>query len=266
LIGAAPVYAFGVEPNWLEQTYHQIRLPHRNLTTGVRILHLSDFHASTVVPFSLIAKAIDDGLSMKPDVICLTGDFITNAAVVDQEVYERLLRRLSNAAPTFACLGNHDGGCWAVRMGGFSDADVVRRLLDAGGVSLLDNRSELVRTRGQSLRLVGVGDLWSDGVDGPVAFSEVRPEEPAILLAHNPDTKDILANHPWDVMLSGHTHGGQVLVPLLGTRFVPVKDKRFIAGLKEWNGRWVYVSRGVGNVCGVRVNCRPEVSLLHVVS
>jgi predicted MPP superfamily phosphohydrolase len=65
-------------------------------------------------------------------------------------------------------------------------------------------------------------------------------------------------------MLSGHTHGGQVLVPLVGTRFIPVQDKRFIAGLKEWNGRQVYVSRGVGSLAGVRFNCRPEVTVLQV--
>jgi uncharacterized protein len=266
LIGAVPVYAFGVEPQWLEPTHHRIRLPHRDLSSGFRILHLSDLHASRVVPFSLIGRAIDDGLSMKPDLICVTGDFITDAAAFDEKEYRNLLRRLSNAAPTFACLGNHDGGSWAVHMGGFPDTHVVRRLLEASGIALLDNRSELVRMRGQSLRLVGVADLWSDEVDGAAAFSQVRPEEPTILLAHNPDTKDILAAHPWDVMLSGHTHGGQVVVPLVGPPFVPVEDKRFIAGLKQWNGRWVFVSRGVGNLDGIRIDCRPEVTLLQITS
>jgi predicted MPP superfamily phosphohydrolase len=67
-------------------------------------------------------------------------------------------------------------------------------------------------------------------------------------------------------MLSGHTHGGQVVLPLVGERFVPVRDKRFIAGLKPWNGRQVYVTLGVGNIGGVRVNCRPEVTMLNLVS
>ncbi len=67
-------------------------------------------------------------------------------------------------------------------------------------------------------------------------------------------------------MLSGHTHGGQVVLPFLGERFVPVRDKRFIAGLKQWNGRQVYVTRGVGSIRGVRVNCRPEVTILDVCS
>ncbi len=97
-------------------------------------------------------------------------------------------------------------------------------------------------------------------MDGDLAFTDVAADAPAILLAHNPDTKDVLADRPWDLMLSGHTHGGQVVLPFVGERFVPVRDKRFIAGLKEWNGRQVYVTRGVGNVAGVRINCRPEVT------
>ena len=264
LIGATPVYAFGVEPKWLERTFHQIELPHRNLASGVRILHLSDFHASPAVPFSLIEKAVEYGLAVQPDLICLTGDFVTDAHACDEQEYSRILRRLSNAAPTFACLGNHDGGIWSANRGGFRDTTVVRGLIDASGVSLLHNRSELIPVRGQSMRVVGVPDLWSREVDGQLAFQDVQPGEPTILLAHNPDTKDVLADHPWDLMLSGHTHGGQVLVPLVGTRFIPVQDKRFIAGLKEWNRRQIYISRGVGSLAGVRFNCRPEVTVLQI--
>ena len=264
LVGASPVYAFGIEPNWLEQSHIRVKLPQRNLSGVIRILHLSDFHASSVVPFSLIEKAIDDGLAMRPDLICLTGDFVTNADPFDEAEYSRLLGRLSLAAPTFACLGNHDGGVWAGKLGGFRDTCVVRELLEASRICLLDNASELVRVQGQSIRLVGVGDLWSGELNGARAFADVRAGEPTIVLAHNPDTKDVLGGHPWDLMLSGHTHGGQVVVPLVGARFVPIQDKRFIAGLKEWNGRKVYVSRGIGSIGGFRVNCRPEVTLLHV--
>ena len=264
MAGSAPAYAFGIEPNWLERTFHQVKLPCRNLSSGVRILQLSDFHASSVVPFSLIENSVDMGLEAKPDVICLTGDFITDAAPFDEAQYARILRQLSGAAPVFASLGNHDGGSWAESVGGFADSSVVRDLLRESGIALLHNRSEVVRVRNQSVRFAGVGDLWSRGVNGDLAFADVSPDDPAILLAHNPDTKDLLAGQPWDLMLSGHTHGGQVVLPFVGERFVPVRDKRFIAGLKQWNGRQVYVTRGVGNVRGVRVNCRPEVTVLDL--
>jgi len=262
--GAAPAYAFGLEPNWLEVKRNAIRLPDRNLGTGVRILQLSDFHASRVVPFQLIEKAVDLGLATKPDLICLTGDFVTDSEPVDFTEYARILRRLPGAAPTFACLGNHDGGRWIGRLGGFRDTSVVCGLLDSAGITLLHNRSELLDVRGQSIRLAGVPDLWSHEVDGRRTFQGIQRGEATVLLAHNPDTKDALASHPWDLMLSGHTHGGQVVLPLVGAHFVPVRDKRFIAGLKAWNCRQVYVSRGVGNVGGVRVNCRPEVTIVDL--
>jgi uncharacterized protein len=229
-------------------------------------VQLSDLHASPSVPFSLIEKAVEMGLEAKPDVICLTGDFVTDATPFDQAEYARILQRLSNAAPTFGTLGNHDGGAWADSVGGFKDNTIVRSLLRAGNVSLLHNRSEVVDVRGQSIRFAGVGDLWSDGVHGDLAFADVTAEGPAILLAHNPDTKDVLSKRPWDLMLSGHTHGGQVVLPFMGDAFVPIRDKRFIAGLKQWNGRQVYVTRGVGSIHGVRVNCRPEVTVLDLTS
>jgi uncharacterized protein len=214
----------------------------------------------------LIQHSVEMGLKTKPDVICLTGDFVTDATPFDNAAYTRILRPLANAAPVFACLGNHDGGEWAASAGGFDDSAAVRALLHDANVSLLHNRSEVVRVRDQSIRFAGVADLWSDELDSDLAFADVRQDDPAILLAHNPDTKDVLADRPWDLMLSGHTHGGQVVLPFLGERFVPIRDKRFIAGLKQWNGRQVYVTRGVGNIAGVRVNCRPEVTVLDLVS
>jgi uncharacterized protein len=226
-----------------------VKLPCRSLTSGVRILQLSDFHASAGVPFSLIENSIGMGLEAKPDVIVLTGDFVTDAAPIDEAEYVRILRRLSNAAPVFATLGNHDGGAWGAKVGGLKDSSMVRGLLRAANIPLLHNRCEVVRVRDQSIRFAGVPDLWSERVSGELAFAGVPADDPAILLAHNPDTKDVLGDRPWDLMLSGHTHGGQVVLPIVGERFVPVRDKRFIAGLKRWNGRQVYVTRGVLTGC-----------------
>jgi predicted MPP superfamily phosphohydrolase len=262
--GCAPAYAFGVEPNWLERTFHRVKLPCKRLNRSVRILHLSDFHASPAVPLSLIENSVNLGLDAKPDVICLTGDFVTDAAPFDAAQYGRILRRLSSAAPIFATLGNHDGGVWGASHGGLKDTSIVCALLSSAGIPLLHNRSEIVRLSDQSVRFAGVPDLWSEQVNGDLAFAGVPADDPAILLAHNPDTKDVLADRPWDLMLSGHTHGGQVVLPILGDRFTPVRDKRFIAGLKPWNGRQVYVTRGVGSIDGVRLNCRPEVTILDV--
>jgi predicted MPP superfamily phosphohydrolase len=111
---------------------------------------------------------------------------------------------------------------------------------------------------------VGVGDLWSKETDGCKAFAEAASNDPVFLLAHNPDSKEQLRPFLWDLMLSGHTHGGQVIVTHDGARYAPVADKRYVAGLKPWGSRQIHVTRGVGNVGGVRFRCRPEVSTLVI--
>jgi predicted MPP superfamily phosphohydrolase len=114
--------------------------------------------------------------------------------------------------------------------------------------------------------LVGIGDLQSAEVDPHAAFTGVPANSGAatVVLAHNPDTKDILGAYQWDLMLSGHTHGGQVVLPGLGAPFTSVRDRRYIAGLKPWRGRWIHVSRGVGSLLGIRFNCPPEVNILRI--
>lgn len=261
-----PSYAFGIEPGWLDRTFHTIPVGFK-LRNPIRILHLSDLHVSSVVPLSLIERAVDMGLETKPDLVCITGDFITNRHAFDGMEYRRILKKLSARAPAYATLGNHDGGRWTERIGGYSDTGVVRSLLAGSGVRLLHNRSDGVRIQDQQLRLAGVGDLWNEEVDPGAAFVPAdAPRIPTVLLAHNPDTKELVADRAWDLMLCGHTHGGQVLVPGLGARFVAVRDKEFIAGLKRWNDRYIYISRGVGNLAGVRLNCRPEVTVLQLVA
>jgi uncharacterized protein len=261
-VASASAYPLLIEPLWLELTDTEIDL---KLAAPLRILHLADFHASFLVPVSHIHHAIEIGLLQRPDVICLTGDFITFKHDFDPEVYVRLLRMLTTAAPTYAVLGNHDGGSWAPEHGGLSDHKLIEQILSAAGVRLLHNDSESITVRGCALSIVGVGDLWSNEIEGERAFAGVNTYARKILLAHNPDSKELLRDHPWDLMLSGHTHGGQVIVPFAGPCYAPVRDKTFIAGLNPWNGRQIFVTRGVGNLGGVRFRCRPEVSILRLV-
>jgi predicted MPP superfamily phosphohydrolase len=108
--------------------------------------------------------------------------------------------------------------------------------------------------------------------------SQLAPFHPAdILLAHNPDTKDFLRDTPdflarkqpqdnWRLMLSGHTHGGQVGIPGLRGHLAPVLDRRYLDGLGRWNDRWVHVSSGIGNAHGLRLACRPSITLLNLIA
>ena len=259
-------YAFGVEPCLLLVGRHEVKLGKAGSRSPLKLLQLSDLHASPVVSLSFIAKAVQLGLSLKPDLICLTGDFITRG--YDQlDGYAEILRSLADSAPTFACLGNHDGGLWAARRRGYADTSRVRELLARAGVTLLHNTAQAVRIREWNLTLVGVGDMWAGEMQPVLAFDSLRSVAGGvtIVLSHNPDSKQWLKPFAWDLMLCGHTHGGQVRLPFFGTPFAPVRDKRFVAGLHRWEERWIHVTRGVGNLHGVRLNCPPEISLLTLV-
>jgi predicted MPP superfamily phosphohydrolase len=260
-LGAAGFgYVRFAEEEWLE--INEPKLTLRPNGREIRLLHLSDFHASPVVSLSYISRAIDLGLSLKPDVICLTGDFITSKYNYFPE-YSAILRKLSAAAPTLACMGNHDGGLWARRYG-YSDWKLVGKLLNESGATLLHNANRVLEISATPIQFVGLGDLWANEIDATSAFKKTHPDLPTVVLSHNPDSKSELATHPWNLMLSGHTHGGQLRIPLLGTPFAPVRDKRYVAGLNPWRDRWIHTTKGVGNLHGLRLNCRPEVSLLHL--
>src|SRR5215510_13891568 len=104
---AYPCY---MEPRWLELTVQHVQRSRSPVGAPLRLLHISDLHASFYVPLGMISHAIDLGLAQKPDLICVTGDFITHRHDFNEHEYARLLRRLSAAAPSYAVLGNHDGG------------------------------------------------------------------------------------------------------------------------------------------------------------
>ncbi|MBL8217305.1 MAG: phosphodiesterase YaeI [Bryobacterales bacterium] len=261
--GLAGGYSTVVEPRWLEVVRTGVRVEGGQRGT-VRLLQLTDLHASWAVPWSLIDNAVTLGLAARPDIICLTGDFVTHRGDLDGGRYAGILRRLSAAAPAFAVLGNHDGGSWAAARRGYADHRVVERILEDGGIALLHNRWVEVPVRDSAVTLVGVGDLWSEELEADRAFRGVSGAGPRVLLSHNPDSKTALEGFAWDLMLCGHTHGGQVMIPFQGARYAPVEDRRYVSGLNAFDGRWIYTSRGVGNLGSVRFRCRPEVTVIEL--
>ncbi len=275
----------------------RIVLPGARLDFPIKILHLSDFHASKVVPYRFIEKALDLGVSLAPDIICLTGDYCTHRIPASVESYRRILAKLPAAAPTFACFGNHDCCYSAGSPREYIDFLHVGELLDAAGIRTLFNEKQQLMVRGQPLVIAGLGDVSSctmhpevvlrkkkrrsrqlkskqpkaavvfngNGSGENIGTAGKSPEPPVLLLSHNPDSKDYLKDYQWDLLLAGHTHGGQLKIPGLGAPFAPVRDIRLAEGLHKWEGRWIHVTRGVGNVHGLRINCPPQVSLLTLV-
>ena len=264
-IGGVTYTRFG-EPHWLDVGRHEVPVAKTPKKSPLKILQMSDLHSSSFVSLNYLRRAVALGISLEPDVICLTGDFIT-ASDSRLEGYASVLAPLAQAAPTFACLGNHDGGWWTKIHGGFGDSQAVRGLLNDAGVTLLHNAHAEISVRDWKITVAGVGDFWSGEMNPLPIFSvPAAPESAAtVLMSHNPDTKNFLKPFAWDLLLCGHTHGGQVRLPFIGTPFAPVQDKTFVQGLRRWENRWVHITKGVGNLHGVRFNCRPEVSLLSLV-
>lgn len=254
------------EPNALELSKTSVQLSPKKLLKPLRLLHLSDFHASDVVPLSYLREAVGLSIAAKPDLIVITGDFITRG-IADFAAYSEILKMLSAAAPCFAVAGNHDGGDWAKLVGGYPTLEPLEGLLEASGITLLENEARQLKFDKQKIWLVGMGDLWAGDLDPMKAFDglDEETELPVLALTHNPDSKAKLMAYPWDLLLCGHTHGGQLVIPLCNYRpFVPVVDRRYVEGLYRIDKRQIYITRGVGNLHGLRFNCPPEASMLEL--
>ena len=141
-MGGSYAYMRLWESGWIEVNHHQV--PIEKTVEPFRLLHLSDLHASKAVSLGYLRRALGVGLEQKPDLICVTGDFITWKYRRYDE-YAELLSMLSAAAPTFACLGNHDGGTWAAKKLGYPDANHMRSTLIKAGISLLHNKAQAIK-------------------------------------------------------------------------------------------------------------------------
>ena len=258
------------ESNWLDLSQNKISFPGILKQQEILILHLSDLHLSKTFSLEKIDSALQDGFSASPDACFITGDFVTDIpSKAELEGLGKLLFKFSSKTPTYACLGNHDGGVWSSSKGGLESSNEIRTMLRKARVRLLLNEELKVKIKGTPLRIVGLGDLWSEQCFPKLCLSPLSKsskKEPVILMCHNPDAKDILKSYHWNLMLSGHTHGGQFIVPFTKfAPFAPVADKSMIDGLHEWeDSRYIQISKGVGNLYGFRFNCRPEINLLRL--
>lgn len=257
-------YGYRVEPTWLELNRLSIPIPDLPASfAGYRLVHLSDFHCSRQVTPAYLAEAVDLAQAQDPDLVVLTGDFIHRGFRYIDQVAETL-GRLRAADGVFAVLGNHD---FSVRNAlGFRRYRHLHRAVAAGltahGIRVLNNEAIRLTRDHRHVAVVGVEDLWSRTCDLDRAYAGVGRATPCITLAHNPRTVERLQGRRCDLMLSGHTHGGQVNWPGIGRPTLGRKARRFAAGLYQYHHTHVYVNKGVGFGFRFRFGVRPEVAVL----
>lgn len=256
-------YAYHVEPTWLE--INRITFPVRDLPAafdGLTIAHLTDFHCGRQIPPGYLEDALDRTAAENPDVIAVTGDFV-HKGYGHVATAAQLVRRLRAPLGVFAVLGNHD---FSVR-----NALGIRRhpglhravgdALAAEGVRVLRNEAVRLARGGAGLMISGVNDLWSGECDPVAALAGGCPDTPRVVLAHNPQSVEAFGDARCDLVLSGHTHGGQVNWPGLGRVLLGKTARRRAAGLYPHRGGHVYVNKGVGFGWRFRFAVRPEVAV-----
>ena len=227
------------------------RLPHQ--LDGFRIVHLSDTHHSPFTGLDHIERAVDFANSLKPDMFCLTGDYVSHERKYIAPVAE-VLGRLRSQLGTFACLGNHDH---------WTDAELVTDLFRGEGIEMLVNEGRRIEFKGGSFWIAGVDDHMVGKTDLKAALSGAFPDEMKLLLAHNPVILRRAARKNIDLTLSGHTHGGQIKVRDPEKRILP--QRKLKAGLHRRYDSQIYITRGIGTVVvPIRYQCPPEVSLLEL--
>ncbi len=262
--GSTAAYARYVEPYWATVETVDMDIPNLpDQLEGRRIVHLTDLHLCRKESSDYLRRQIDRVAELDPEIVFLTGDYITgyHSSLLDRLV--ELVSKLRTPAGVWAVLGNHDWGVysgWRSRNVGPLHADRVTETLEKSGITVLRNQSARIDLAGQPVQIVGLEDLWSNRCHPPAAFAGIDYSQPTIVLAHNPDTIDLLDDVSFDWLLCGHTHGGQVRIPFYGAPMLPIHNRQYDAGRFEIGSRRLYVNRGLGHTLPVRFNCRPEIT------
>jgi predicted MPP superfamily phosphohydrolase len=256
-----PFFADLLAERYLVQV-NRYRIPVPNLPqefNGFTIVHLTDLHYG-IASESFVRNIVNKVNSLKRDVIVCTGDFVHHRDTVREiNGVWPILSELQAPSGVYSVLGNHDH--WAGKDRSFYWLHRTGQYL----------RHEIcsIKRGGKRLWIAGGGDLWSDHLNFDNILGDVPRKDCRIVLAHNPDSADTAFSERVDLIISGHTHGGQVYIPFYGTPpFMPVNNMNYNFGLKtNEKGTPIFISKGVG--CGafpIRFNCPPEIAVLELVN
>jgi len=274
LPGSTAVYAVAVEPTWIEVWRHTLRIPRLpSALSGLSVVQLSDIHRSDIVSGAFVREAVDRVLALEPELVLLTGDFISGDTDCFRLVADELAP-LGEVAPVYASMGNHDYDHWYRHVPARlpEGSDMLGEQLARVGIELLVDAGRVVPLRdgAGAIEVVGLDDFWKTPFAPEAAFRSLPGNDDSgrarIVLGHNPDAYAAIENQRFELALFGHTHGGQISLPILGAPYVPCEDPRFVAGLVDTGRHLVYTNRGLGYNRRVRLGVRPEITHLTLLS
>lgn len=261
---AAALAADGVliEPNLPQLVRLEIALrrwPQR--LDGFTVALLSDFHYDPYFSVHPLRAAIGMVNELRPDLIVLTGDFvsvpwfgISSEGAAAAEPCAQLLRRMRAQHGLWAVMGNHDVE---------TDSNRVTAALRDSGIHVLRNQSLPIEKDESRFWLAGLDDVLAQKADIAATLRGIPSDEATVLLAHEPDYADHAASYPVDLQLSGHSHGGQLRIPLLMPLYLPKLGRKYVSGRYQIRDLALYTNRGLGTInIPARLNCPPEITLL----
>lgn len=266
-VGGAVIAALGgtyytteFEPSWVEVSHVEIpliSLP--DAFDGFRIVQISDIHIGGWMDRSRLEHVVELVLEQKPDLVVATGDYVIGHSwsfELDQAAndFVEIMTPLTQAYKVIGVMGNHDH---------WTDAARSRDMLARAGVMELKNDFHVLEKNGDVLYVAGVDDIYVGADRLDELLLKLPTGVPTILLAHEPDFADETSiTGKFLLQLSGHSHGGQVVVPFVGPIVLPRWAKKYPTGLYNLGGMWLYTNRGVGMTDPfVRFNCRPEITV-----
>lgn len=218
---------------------------------GYRVAFLTDTHVANFVRRSFYRECVRQAMRFEPDLVLLGGDFVTWHRHIPL-MAEVLLTDLKAPDGIKAILGNHD--YWA-------GANDVKAAMEPGGVEFIVNRNVRIRRGNAEIAVAGIDEVYRGEPDVEAAFAGIPETMPRLAVTHHPDMVPELAGRRIDLLVCGHTHGGQIRFPFFGAVVVPSRyEARFAEGFHRVGRVLLYVSRGIGAIPPLRILCRPEVA------
>ena len=253
-------YITQVEPAWLDIVHLRVRL--RRLPaafSGLRVVQISDIHLGGWMDRERLDEVVQAVLAEAPDLVAITGDFLIGRGW--DEHRQKALKDLSRAlvplvefCPTLAVMGNHD--YW-------TDSERVRDMLRATEIIELSNSVYTLKRGVAQFHIAGVDDVYEDCDRLDKVLAQLPADGAAMLLCHEPDFADkSAATGRFDLQISGHTHGGQIVIPFIGPIHTPRHGHKYPLGMYQVGNMIQYTNRGAGMArLPVRFNCRPEITV-----